>query len=134
MEMNGMMGTRHPGHSSKQYSTRGSRSARTQSKPELSESDMLAAVGSLYTDQLKPYGRILRKRLGERGIVMGLAPGEPGLAQLRTLCAGSSWLNIESEQGGEWSALIVGENQHFVDVYSPVDPYTPEFWSAAAGY
>ena len=133
-EMSGIVGARHVSHASRHYSTRGSRSARTQSKPELSESDMLAAVSSLYTDQLKPYGRILRKRLGERGVVMGLAPGEPGLAQLRALCTSSTWLNIESEQGGEWSALIIGEKQNFVDVYSPVDTYSPELKSAAAQY
>jgi len=124
---------KHVPRSSKQCATRGSRNAR-HSKPQLAESDMLAAVNSLYTDQLKPYGRILRKRLGERGVVMWLAPGEPGLHQLRTLCTGSAWLSIESEQGGEWSASLVGVKANFVDVYSPADPYAPEFWAAAACY
>jgi len=95
---------------------------------------MLHAVASLYADQLKPYGRILRKRLSERGVVVGLASGEAGLGQLRTLCASSSWLTIESEQGGEWSALLVDKQPNFVDVYSPIDGYPAEFWMAAAAY
>jgi len=114
--------------------TRGSKGAKTQPKLELSESDMLAAVASLYADQLKPYGRILRKRLSERGVVVGLASGEAGLGQLRILCAGSTWLKLESEQGGEWSALLVDERPNFVDVYSPIDAYPAEFWMAAAAY
>jgi len=113
--------------------TRGSK-GKTQPKLELSESDMLAAVASLYTDQLKPYGRILRKRLSELGVVVGLANGEAGLGQLRSLCAGSTWLTIESEQGGEWSALLVNDQPNFVDVYSPIDSYPTEFWMAAAAY
>ena len=32
---------------------------------------MMAAVESLYSDELKPYGRILRKRLAERAATMG---------------------------------------------------------------
>lgn len=34
---------------------------------------MLNAVESLYQDQLKPYGRILRKRLAEKAAGMGFA-------------------------------------------------------------
>jgi len=118
----------------KACATRAAKGPKTQTKLELSESDMLAAVASLYTDQLKPYGRILRKRLSERGVVVGLPSGEAGLGQLRTLCAGSTWLKIESEQGGEWSALLINEQPNFVDVYSPIDSYPTEFWMAAAAY
>jgi hypothetical protein len=114
--------------------TRNSKSSRHQPRLELSEPDMLQAVQSLYSDQLKPYGRILRKRLSEHGKCPGLASGEAGLGQLRTLCASSTWLTLESEQGGEWSALLVGEKPNFVDVYSPIDCYPAEFWAAAAAY
>ena len=34
---------------------------------------MLNAIESLYQDQLKPYGRILRKRLAEKAAGMGFA-------------------------------------------------------------
>lgn len=103
-------------------------------KPELSEKDLLEAVASLYADQLKPFGRILRKRLGERGVGAGLATGEAGLAQLRTICGESSRLSIESEQGGDWTALIIGELPDFVDIYSPEDVYPVDLWTEATIY
>jgi len=118
----------------KVHTTRTSKGSRNQNRLELSETDMLQAVASLYADQLKPYGRILRKRLSERGVVVGLASGEAGLGQLRILCANSTWLTIESEQGGEWSALLVDKQPNFVDVYSPIDCYPAEFWMAATVY
>lgn len=114
--------------------TRNPKGSRHQPKLELSEADMLEAVMSLYADQLKPYGRILRKRLSEHGKCPGLASGETGLVQLRTLCTTSTWLTIESEQGGEWSALLINERPNFVDVYSPIDCYPAEFWTEAAAY
>lgn len=102
--------------------------------PEIPESDLLAAVESLYYDQLKPYGRILRKRLTDRGVAAGLASGEAGLVHLRSACSKSAWLKIEPAQGGEWTALLIGCEPKFVDVYSPVDIYPESMWQAATSY
>jgi len=103
--------------------------------PVPTEGEVLEAITSLYDDELKPYGRILRKRLSERAIAAGSAvTGEPDLAALRAACVASSWLNVESEDGGEWSALLVSCESKFVDVYNPVDSYPEAMWEAAAIY
>lgn len=98
------------------------------------EPEVFAVACSLYADELKPYGRLLRKRLGERGCGLGLAPGDTGLAQLRSICEGSAQLYVQAAQGGEWSALLFGVEPRFVDVYSPEDIYPAELWVAATRY
>lgn len=102
--------------------------------PEIEERDLLAAVESLYQDQLRPYGRLLRKRLNERGIAIGLDSGEAGIVYLREQCSRSAWLTLEAAQGGEWVALLLGCKPNFVDVYSPVDRYPESLWSALEAY
>jgi hypothetical protein len=101
-----------------------------------SEAEVLRAVRSLYSDELRPYGRLIRKRLAEQ-----LGPRGNQLQfctdpQLRTVCEISASLRVEhEEQGdgitGEWSALLVNGSPTFVDVYSEVDVYPDEVWSAA---
>jgi hypothetical protein len=91
-------------------------------------------VESLYQDQLKPYGRLLRKRLTERGAADGLLSSDTGLSHLHSICARSPWLHIQPAQGGEWIALLVHANDDFVDVYSPVDVYPSSLWQTAAEY
>lgn len=102
--------------------------------PEIDERDLLAAIESLYQDQLKPFGRLVRKRLTERGSGIGLESGEAGLVHLRLQCEKSAWLTLESAQGGEWVALLVGCKQDFVDFYSPVDVYPQSLWRSLAEY
>lgn len=114
--------------------SRGPRRSGKATPPEIPEQDLLAAVESLYYDQLKPYGRILRKRLSDRGVAANLASGETGLVHLRNACSRSDWIQIEPAQGGEWTALLVGCEPKFVDVYSPTDVYPPAMWRAAADY
>lgn len=98
------------------------------------ESEVVAVVYSLYADELRPYGRLLRKRLGERGCGLGLAPGDAGLVHLRAICGGSAELYVQAAQGGEWSALLSGVDPCFIDVYSPEDVYPAELWTAASRY
>jgi hypothetical protein len=102
--------------------------------PEIDERDLLAAVESLYQDQLRPYGRLLRKRLNERGVAVGLNLGEAGMVHLREQCLKSAWLTLETAQGGEWVAVLLGCKPDFVDVYSPVDHYPESLWSALEAY
>jgi hypothetical protein len=90
----------------------------------------LEAVASLYDDGLKPFGRILRKRLLE------LCPGVSSMdvAQLRRHCESHACLEVQNESGGEWSALCRGRAEDFVDVYSPNDVYDASLWQALALY
>lgn len=89
--------------------------------------DVLSAVKSLYEDLLKPYGRILRKRLLERAA----DHIDHDLGQLRAICEACLQLQVLPEDGGEWCVLFVGSSTEFVDVYSPDDPYPEELWQAA---
>lgn len=118
-----------------QTSVKPPKSAKILPTPQMNEMDLRRAVDSLYRDQLKPFGRILRKRLDEEGIeVVGLASGEAGLGQLKAICSACSWLHVEAEQGGDWSALLRSTAPNFVDVYNPVDVYPEAMWREAAEF
>lgn len=117
-------------------------------RPEISE--VVAAVESLYSDQLKPFGRILLKRVRERGAeTFAQARRAAGDASavadadavplidpkcLRRICEFCSDLAVEAEDGKEYSVTLVGRSAVFVDVCSPEDPYPPALWAGAAAY
>lgn len=69
--------------------------------------DLLMAVESLYNDQLRPYGRILRKRLSEHARAAGRRLGNISFDSLRKTCGMCPWLQVVPEEGGDWSALGV---------------------------
>lgn len=96
--------------------------------------ELVLAVASLYSDGLRPFGRILRKRLAERAEVLSEAAGEVDLVQLRKACEESCELVVNSEEGGEWSALLSGREDEFIDVYDKIDIYPEELWHAAELY
>lgn len=98
------------------------------------ETEVCAAVETLYLDELKPYGRILRKRLSEHAQVFPMRIGEIDVQQLQAVCESCPWLYVSREDGGDWSALLYGQPQTFVDVYSPEDVYPAEMWEAADTY
>jgi len=107
--------------------------------PEACESQVLAAVWSLCQDCLRPYGRLLRKRLAERTMSSDGIPNiDVDIQRLKTTCLSCTDLDVTNEQGGDWSVLPV--NLHpkcratLVDVYSSSDPYPEEFWRAATEY
>jgi len=100
---------------------------------------VLAAVWSLCQDCLRPYGRLLRKRLAERTMTSDGIPNiDVDIQRLKTTCLSCADLDVTNEQGGDWSVLPV--NLHpkcratLVDVYSSADPYPEEFWHAATEY
>mmetsp|Transcript_59405 Transcript_59405/g.114655 ORF Transcript_59405/g.114655 Transcript_59405/m.114655 type:complete len:504 (+) Transcript_59405:121-1632(+) len=107
------------------------------------EAEVLKAVASLCNDGLRPYSRILRKRLAEQAqeFQAGL-PGEDGdnnvkdcdAGKLRALCEASVHLRVEAEDWGEWSAVLVDREPNFIDIYDPVDNYPQELWTAAENY
>mmetsp|Transcript_37582 Transcript_37582/g.82465 ORF Transcript_37582/g.82465 Transcript_37582/m.82465 type:complete len:704 (-) Transcript_37582:83-2194(-) len=100
----------------------------------VNEPETLAAIASLYRDELKPYGRILRKRLVEDLEASGIPSPDVDASHLRTICLASGKLRVEFAEGGEWTALLVGCPEVFVDIYSPCDVYTDKFWNAAIAY
>jgi len=108
---------------------------------ELGFDAVLAAIESLYADELKPFGRILRKRVAERAAVASglvlrseMSLPEVDFKLLVAICETSSSLRVVPEEGGDWSVLIIGRPETFVDIYSPVDSYPAGMWSAAAAY
>jgi hypothetical protein len=103
--------------------------------------EVLAAIESLYADGLKPFGRILRKRVAELALIQATGVvqryNEKCLCDvdnkhLLSTCEGSARLQIEPEEGGDWSALIIGRSHAFVDVYSAVDVFPAAMWDEAA--
>lgn len=98
------------------------------------------AIESLYVDKLKPYGRILRKRVAEQAV--DVAPENYGpdnlpdvdIDHLRKTCEVCHALTVQKEPGGDWSAQIKGRSSTFVDVYSHQDTYSKEFWNNFANY
>lgn len=115
----------------------GNHNANTRQPPHPRE--VVAAVESLYVDKLKPYGRILRKRLTERALPAGQpadvenAP-DVDIRQLRQACGACSCLQVEDEEGGDWSAVLINREPNFVDIYSPNDEYPAKMWEAASVY
>merc|ERR1712137_1500747 len=51
---------------------------------------------------------------------------------LRKACERSDLIHVETEEGGDWSALLKGVDEKIVDVYSPAVTYMPEFWGRLA--
>jgi len=97
-----------------------------------SEMEVLRAVASLYDDELRPYSRILRKRIVEHSQDVEVKDCDAG--RLRALCEACLSLRVEPEDGGEWSALLVDRQPTFVDIYDSADNYPEELWAAAEAY
>jgi len=100
----------------------------------LDERETVAAVETLYADQLKPYGRILRKRLEERAVAAGRQTPEFDTSALKAICESCCILRVEGEAGGDWSVLLRDRLDSFVDVYSPEDVYPTSLWNAIRRY
>jgi hypothetical protein len=98
------------------------------------EADILAAVSSLYDDELRPYGRLVRKRLAEHAAAKMSCVVEGDLSRLRRACESSMWIEVRPEEGGEWCALLVGRAENFVDIYNGPDVYPELLWMELAQY
>merc|ERR1740121_2728769 len=96
--------------------------------------ELAAGVESLYRDQLRPYGRILRKRLAELAQAAGHKDFDIGAKELHAVCANCPWLRVEETEGADWSVEIISQPSNFVDVYSPEDVYPEALWQEAATY
>jgi len=105
-------------------------------------------VKSLCDDGLKPFGRMLSRRLCEREAArlceaQGLPPdgidpeNMPRLVakRLRRLCENCRHLNTRTEDGREFVVLLSNKPcKDFLDVYSAEDLYPDEFWLAFTLY
>jgi len=116
-----------------QHSTLGMR-APQKLEQHICTEDVLAAVESLYDDELKPYGRILRKRLEERGALQYRCDVGTDIQNIKDVCEACPLLSVQLEEGGEWSATLKGRTPCFVDVYSPNDYYSNDVWQQMADY
>jgi len=101
---------------------------------EPTEAELVEAVKSLCNDGLRPYGRLVRKRLGELAEAAGVKAPDADVGRLRILCGASAQLKLESEGEADWSAVIAGEETVFVDIYSDKDTYSDEFWAELADH
>lgn len=106
-----------------------------------STKEVVEAVRSLYADGLKPFGRLLLKRVRE------FAAAEKGVEEedleavprvdpkvLRRVASGCRNLKVEPEDGREYSVFLAGYPAAFVDVSSPQDPYPQAMWDEASAY
>jgi len=96
--------------------------------------ELAVGVESLYRDQLRPYGRILRKRLAELTQAAGRGELEMGVKELHAACTTCPWLQLEDPEGADWAVLLVGRPDCFIDVYSPKDLYPESMWFEASVY
>eukprot|EP00440_Ansanella_granifera_P014482 gb/GFBE01015739.1/.p1 GENE.gb/GFBE01015739.1/~~gb/GFBE01015739.1/.p1 ORF type:complete len:727 (+),score=145.96 gb/GFBE01015739.1/:1-2181(+) len=129
-----------PGATQEKPPKRGSARSSQGIKPDGQE--VHRCIESLYVDELKPFGRILRKRVAER-YVEQTQPQQSGvnldlpdvdIKHLKEMCDQSDLLLIAPEEGGDWSAVFKGRPERFVDVYSPVDDYSEATWQASKEY
>jgi len=112
----------------------------------LDRRDLLNAMESLYMDQLKPASRTLRRRIGEwasgltieeqYGAMDGGFQHLPNidLAHVKSVCRGCSCIQVQMEEGGDWSAVFNDRPQVFVDIYNPRDPFSDAFWENFSKY
>jgi len=100
----------------------------------LDVNEVCRAIDSLYQDELKPYGRIIRKRLAERARAAGCRATDLDLKHLKAACSSCAWLSVEDEDGGDWFALLRGRTSTFVDIHSREDVYPPDLWRMAESY
>jgi len=110
------------------------RAPRSRQPNPLDMAEVATALETLYADQLRPYGRILRKRLNERAVAARSKSIDVDIKLLRSHCEACPWLSVQDEEGGDWSALFRGRPEAFIDVYSPQDVYPAELWRAASAY
>lgn len=99
-------------------------------------SQVLQFIHSLYADELKPFGRILRKRVSEH--VSGCVDSTVGsIAQVYAACLSlqeDGIVTLHPEHGGDWSVLLKGRPANFIDVYSNEDLYLPSLWHQVSTY
>jgi hypothetical protein len=98
-----------------------------------SHDEVFAAVASLHDDELKPFGRILRKRIAEIAVNAGL-DSDVAIKYVQAVCEASSLMKVAPEEGGDWSVVITDREHTFIDIYSPCDNYPNTLWDSMSTY
>lgn len=105
-----------------------------------SQEEVCKAVASLYEDGLKPFGRLLLKRVrelaafhyGNADDLEQVPRVDPDvLCEVARSCES---LKVELEDGREYSVHFVDVADHFVEVSSAQDIYPAELWEAFREY
>eukprot|EP00929_Paragymnodinium_shiwhaense_P053350 TRINITY_DN26696_c0_g1_i1.p1 TRINITY_DN26696_c0_g1~~TRINITY_DN26696_c0_g1_i1.p1 ORF type:complete len:728 (-),score=161.06 TRINITY_DN26696_c0_g1_i1:136-2319(-) len=102
--------------------------------PEPNNVELVEAIQSLCLDQLRPYGRILRKRIAELSEAMGTAVADVDVGRLRQLCLACREIWVEAHGDADWSAVVAGSSHTFVDIYSTHDDFPEALWRTASEY
>lgn len=113
--------------------------ARANSKQQVAaglptEAELIWAVESLRRDQLRPCSRILRLRLAEQPEPRGSELRSCEANRLRSLCAASPALCVQTCNAGEWYVTLRGHSSDCIDVYSEEDVFSEDLWRAAEAY
>jgi hypothetical protein len=104
------------------------------SKRQPTEAELVDAVESLCHDELRPYGRLIRKRLAELAAATDADAPDAELNTLRTLCSHCAQLCVNPEGEADWFVVPIGSAVTFVDIYNGEDIYGEEFWSEFSEY
>lgn len=97
--------------------------------------DIVAAVESLYADELRPDNRILRKRLLElHSVRHPHVACDLDMQKLFDLCSGISVLQVLPDRHDEWWVEFAGRESTFIDIANKEDAYPEELWHAFQAY
>mmetsp|Transcript_26665 Transcript_26665/g.58604 ORF Transcript_26665/g.58604 Transcript_26665/m.58604 type:complete len:434 (+) Transcript_26665:62-1363(+) len=96
------------------------------------QEDLVAAVSSLYDDQIKPHLSTLRSRLSEMR-PKEQRPRDLHFSCLEELCSKTVQLSFMND-GSDPFILLRDREADFVDVLSPIDVYPAQLWVDAADF
>lgn len=107
----------------------------TKAKDALITSEhLLAAVESLYADEICPHSQILKRRLVELSSNGSVRTADIDSAALRDKVATTPRLEFGAEEVRDWTVVLSDRPPSFVDVHDPCDIYAPSLWEAFGAY
>jgi hypothetical protein len=103
--------------------------------PTFTLEDVVAAMEGLYSDELKPVSKLLRKRIFDR-INFGATAGtlDVDMRVLRAMCSACQQLTLREDDRGDWCAFFAERQAEFVDVNDTCDPYPATMWADFTHY
>merc|ERR1719235_1721471 len=91
---------------------------------------LLAAVESLYADEICPHSQILKRRIVELSSNGSFRTADIDSGALRALVAATPRLELGPEEVRDWTVVLSDREPTFVDVHDPCDAYSPGLWQA----
>lgn len=95
---------------------------------------LIAAVESLYADQICPHSRILKRRLVELNKDGTLRTVDIDTDALRAAIVATPELSTTPDPLGDWTAVLCNCKPEFIDVHDPSDTYAPSLWESFHHY